>query len=166
MATYTKRFLPAFALLLGLGACSHHTNPVLEAMSGHSHAPGERPAVAFRFAEQRGGDARLYLLPGLKEATWRFHISGLAVRRGGGFSRDPAEIYLVSGKGDLLGPGLRAGGPRGHESPRHSAARPPPAAAPPARASGTHTHRRPAPQAPAPDLHPRASPAATAAAPV
>jgi SPOR domain len=109
VATYTKRFCSGFALLLGLGACSHAPNPVRAAMAQHDSLPGERPAVAFRFVEQRGGDARLYVLPGLKEATWRFHVSGLAVQRVIGFSRDADDIYLLTADGDLVGLDLGTG---------------------------------------------------------
>jgi hypothetical protein len=71
--------------------------------------PGERPAVAFRFSTQRGGDARLYVLPGLKEATWQFHVPGLIVQQVIGFAHDADEIYLVSARGDLVGLDLGTG---------------------------------------------------------
>ncbi len=112
MGTYTKQLLPCLALVLGLGACAHRPNPVLEVMDSHQYMPGEHPAVAFRFAAQRGGNARLYLLPGLKEATWQFQVPGLVVQQVVGFSHDADEIYLLSAQGDLVGLDLGTGRPR------------------------------------------------------
>lgn len=81
-------------------------------MTGHTYLPGEQPAVAFRFAAERGGDARLYVLPGLKEATWQFPVPGVLVRQVVGFAHDADEIYLLSEHGDLVGLDLGTGHPR------------------------------------------------------
>lgn len=78
-------------------------------MAEHRSAPLVGKAVAFRFAGGRGGDARLYVLPGLGEATWRFRTPGLLVQRVIGFSRDEAEIYLLKAQGELVGLDLGTG---------------------------------------------------------
>lgn len=66
------------------------------------HRGAEAPtAVVFRFAEEHGADARLYVLPRMDEATWRFRTPGLAVATAIGFSRDQDEIYLITPGGDL-----------------------------------------------------------------
>jgi hypothetical protein len=65
--------------------------------------------VAFRLATERGGDVRLYVLPQLQEATWRFRTPGLAAKRIVGFSRDLDEVYLLTVRGDLAGLDLNTG---------------------------------------------------------
>lgn len=67
------------------------------------HRASDRPAnaVVFRFARERGADARLYVMPRLEEAAWRFRTPGLTVERMIGFSRDQDEIYLLTPRGEL-----------------------------------------------------------------
>lgn len=53
--------------------------------------------MAFRLAAGRsGGDTRLYVLPGLDEANWRFRTPNLRTERVIGFSRDQDQIYLLA----------------------------------------------------------------------
>ena len=53
-------------------------------------------AVAFRLAAARsGGDTRLYALPGLDEATWRFRTPNLRTEHVVGFSQDQDQVYLL-----------------------------------------------------------------------
>lgn len=102
------RILSLTPLLLVLPACGGG-NPVQAALAQHraSSAPGQ--SVAFRFATERGGDVRLYVLPQLTEATWRFRTPGLAAQRVIGFSKDEDEVYLLTLRGDLAGLDLTTG---------------------------------------------------------
>lgn len=63
----------------------------------------------FRFAGERGADARLYALPGLDEAAWRFGTPGLVVHRMVGFSRDQDEVHLLTVRGELTTLDLETG---------------------------------------------------------
>ncbi len=110
MVTYAQRILPLLPLVLGLGACgSGGSNPIKVALAQHRTSAGPPQAVAFRFAAERGGDVRLYVLPQLNEATWRFRTPGLAVQRVIGFSKDEDEVYLLTVRGDLAGLDLTTG---------------------------------------------------------
>jgi hypothetical protein len=111
--TYVDKGLPLFSLLLALAVAG--CGPDASAKSLRAAIVKHRPAaaaakgVAFRFAGERGGDTRLYVLPRLDEATWRFRTPGLAVQRVIGFSRGEEQIYLLNAKGDLVGLDLGAG---------------------------------------------------------
>ncbi len=70
-------------------------------MAQHRGPVGTPKAVVFRFAGERGADARLYVLPRLDEAAWRFRTPGLAVQRMVGFSRDQDEVFLITLRGEL-----------------------------------------------------------------
>jgi len=70
-------------------------------MAEHRASGQPASAVVFRFARERGADARLYLMPRLEEAAWRFRTPGLTVERMVGFSRDRDEIYLLTPRGEL-----------------------------------------------------------------
>ncbi|MBI2536102.1 MAG: SPOR domain-containing protein [Gemmatimonadetes bacterium] len=102
MVTYAKRTLPFLPLLVGLQGCSPGaSNPIKAAMAEHRGSVDASKAVVFRFAGERGADARLYVLPRLDEAAWRFRTPGLAVERMVGFSRDQDEVYLLTPRGEL-----------------------------------------------------------------
>jgi len=102
VVTYAKLALPFLPLLVGLQGCSPGTsNPIKTAMAEHRVSAEALKAVVFRFAGERGADARLYVLPWLDEAAWRFRTPGLAVERMVGFSRDQDEIYLLTARGEL-----------------------------------------------------------------
>lgn len=102
MVTYAKRIPPFLPFLVGLQACSPGTsNPVKAALAEHRESAEAPKAVVFRFAGERAGDARLYVLPRLDEVAWRFRTPGLAVERMVGFSRDRDEVYLLTMRGEL-----------------------------------------------------------------
>ena len=102
MATYARLTLPFLPLVASLQGCNPGAaNPVKAAMAEHRAALEAPAAVVFRFAGERGGDARLYVLPGLNEAAWRFRTPGLTVERMVGFSRDRDEVYLLTASGEL-----------------------------------------------------------------
>ncbi len=106
---FPRRSLPLIPLLLALPACGGGSNPIKAALAQHRASAAPPQAVAFRFAAERGGDVRLYVLPQLNEATWRFRTPGLAVQRVIGFSRDEDEVYLLTVRGDLAGLDLTTG---------------------------------------------------------
>jgi hypothetical protein len=102
VVTYAKLTLPFLPLLASLQGCNPGaSNPVRAAMAEHRAAVEAPEAVVFRFAGERAADARLYVLPGLNEAAWRFRTPGLTVERMVGFSRDRDEVYLLTGSGAL-----------------------------------------------------------------
>lgn len=110
MPTYATRSLPLLPLLVGLTACSPGgSNPIKAALAQRRDAPPTTQAVAFRLTGERGGDVRLYVLPRLNEATWRFRTPGLAARQVIGFSKDQDEVYLLTMRGDLSGLDLNTG---------------------------------------------------------
>jgi len=99
-----------WALLAGMVACSSPPdNPVRQALAARLRTAAPITAVAFRFAGERGGDTRLYVLPQLTEATWRFRTPDLAVERVVGFSREEDEIYLQTSRQELASLDLATG---------------------------------------------------------
>jgi len=108
--TDATRSLPLLSLLVGLTACgAGGSNPIKAALAQRRETPRETQAVAFRLAAERGGDVRLYVLPRLNEATWRFRTPGLAARQVVGFSKDEDEVYLLTVGGNLAGLDLNTG---------------------------------------------------------
>lgn len=110
MATHVTRSVSLLPLLLGLTACSPGaSNPIKAALAQGRASHSSAQAVAFRLATERGGDVRLYVLPQLREATWRFRTPGLAAKQVIGFSKDEDEVYLLTVRGDLAGLDLSTG---------------------------------------------------------
>lgn len=110
MVSYATRSLPFLPLLVGLTACSPGgSNPIKAAMAQRRESPTTTRAVAFRLNTERGGDVRLYALPRLNEATWRFRTPGLAAKQVIGFSKDEDEVYLLTVGGNLAGLDLNTG---------------------------------------------------------
>ncbi|HWP38406.1 MAG TPA: SPOR domain-containing protein [Gemmatimonadales bacterium] len=93
----TRLSVALLALALTLAACGPgRDNPVRRALA---ESPPDRgpTAVAFRLAAGRsGGDTRLYVLPTLDEATWRFRTPDLRTDVVVGFSRDQDALYLLT----------------------------------------------------------------------
>ena len=58
-------------------------------------------SVAFRFPAS-GGEARLYRLPDLDQASWLFHAGSRAVVRTVGLAGDDDLIYTVTGRDELV----------------------------------------------------------------
>lgn len=111
MRTYARsalRSLPLAAALFGCG--SDRSNPVRQALAQREPRAEVGAPAAFRFsAGVRGGDTRVYALPRLDEATWRFPTPTLRVERVVGFSREQDQIYVLSPDSDLVALDLSAG---------------------------------------------------------
>jgi hypothetical protein len=97
------------ALLLLTSACgtSPETRQLREAVAART--AGDASAVAFRFATRRGADVRLYRLPALDEASWRFDTPGLVAERVVGFAVDEDAVYVLSPDHQLLALDLTSG---------------------------------------------------------
>ncbi len=93
----TRLVLASLAATLALAGCRpDRDNPVHRALAQSPPAPGPT-AVAFRFTAGRaGGDTRLYVLPALDEATWRFRTPNLRADLVVGYSRDQDALYLLT----------------------------------------------------------------------
>jgi hypothetical protein len=98
------------ALLLLASACgtSPQTTQLREAVAAQG-AGSPAKAVAFRFATQRGADARLYNLPGLEEVSWRFDTPGLVADRVLGFADDDDLVYVLTRAGTVAALDLNSG---------------------------------------------------------
>ena len=101
MLGFRRSWVPS-VLFTALAACGPQgQDPVHRALA---ERPPSREAtgVAFRLAAGRsGGDTRLYVLPGLAEASWRFRTPSLRTERIVGFSRDQDLVYLLGAEGRL-----------------------------------------------------------------
>jgi hypothetical protein len=91
-------------------------NPIHQALAERP-AEAESPAVAFRLAAGRsGGDTRLYALPRLNEAAWRFRTPTLRTERVVGFSRDQDQVYVLGAEERLYALDLGTGRARAADS--------------------------------------------------
>ncbi|HXV87309.1 MAG TPA: SPOR domain-containing protein [Gemmatimonadales bacterium] len=110
MVSRPRSFLLLPVLLAAFAACGRGgENPVHQALAQQTSARDE-PAVAFRLATGRsGGDTRLYALPGLDEAAWRFRTPNLRTERIIGFSQDQDQVYLLGAEGLLQSLDLSTG---------------------------------------------------------
>lgn len=110
MRTYVHSALIVLPLAVALSACgSDARNPVRQALAQREPRAELGAPVAFRFSAGRSGDTRVYVLPSLDEAAWRFRTPTLRVQRVVGFSREQDQIYVVSPDSDLVALDLTAG---------------------------------------------------------
>ncbi|HEX9729652.1 MAG TPA: SPOR domain-containing protein [Gemmatimonadales bacterium] len=110
-----------FLLLAGslaVAACgpSPQATQLAEAVAADAARQGPATSVALRFASRRGGDVRLYRLPTLDEATWRFETPGLVARQVVGFADDDDLIYVLTPDSTLVALDLNSGRPRTADS--------------------------------------------------
>ncbi len=70
-------------------------NPVHQALARRG-SQSAIPAVAFRFSTTGTSDTRLYTLPRLEEAAWRFKTQGLKLGQLIGFSSEHDQVYLLT----------------------------------------------------------------------
>lgn len=107
---YAQLALILLPLAAALTACgSDAGNPVRQALAQRQPRAELGAPVAFRFSAGRTGDTRLYVLPGLDEAAWRFRTPTLRVERVVGFSREQDQVYLLSPDSELVALDLTAG---------------------------------------------------------
>lgn len=97
-------------------ACSSAPPEVTQlkaAVVKHAEDVGRGTSVAFRFAGKRGGgDVRVYRLPDLDPADWRFNAPGLVAARVVGFDGDDDLLYVIGTDHRLVAVDLDGGRPR------------------------------------------------------
>lgn len=97
----------ALAAVLACGG-SPQTRQLRDAVQRTVEQP-DGDAVAFRFASRRGGNVRLYRLPGLDPVTWSFETPGLVTHEVVGSSSDEDRIFLLDPEARLVVLDLEAG---------------------------------------------------------
>lgn len=103
MVTYRRRLAPLLVLLPGFACGSDDgPNPIRAAFAQADAPVTATPSVAFRFPAEAGDGVRLYTLPAVKEAGWKFETPDLVARRVVGFAADEDLIYVQPGDSGLI----------------------------------------------------------------
>lgn len=101
--------LPAALAVLGACGGERAPNPVKEALARTPRAREIGAPVTFRFPAAGPGDVKLYRLPRLEEAAWRFEGGDHPARAVVGFAGDDDLVYTVTGPRQLLALDLATG---------------------------------------------------------